>query len=61
MTTKPVVDPDADRDPVTLEDLEEVVGEVLVVPVDARPKSENREPTREELGQRWKLRRRNGR
>ena len=56
MTTKPT--PETERDPITLEDLEDAVGQVLLAPADGLPKSENREPTREELNQRWKLTRR---
>ena len=58
MTTKPMLDSENERDPVTLEDLEEAVGQVLLAPAEDRPKSENREPTREELSQRWKMKRR---
>lgn len=55
MTRKPTTGSEVERDPVTLEDLEDAVSEVLLAPADDRPKSENREPTKEELNQRWKM------
>ena len=58
MTTKPSPDPEIERDAVTLQDLEDAVGQVLLAPAHGLPKSENREPTKEELNQRWKLSRR---
>ena len=58
MTTKPTIDPEVERNPVTVQDLEDAVSEVLLTPVEDRPKSENRTPTREELDRRWKLTRR---
>ena len=61
MTTKPSPDPETERDPVTLQDLEDAVGQVLLAPAEDRPKSENREPTREELNQQWRLTRQTGR
>ncbi len=46
-----------ERDPVARKDLEDALKQVLTAPRgDVR--SENREPTRKELGRRWKLRRR---
>ena len=44
-----------ERDPVTLGDFEDALKSVLLSPVPDRPRSENREPTREERNQRWKL------
>ena len=58
MTTKPTTDPEVERDPVNVQDLEDAVSEVLLTPVEDRPKAENRTPTREELDRRWKLTRR---
>ena len=43
-----------ERDPVTHEELDEVMRQVLTAPMPDT-KSENREPTREELNQKWKL------
>ena len=60
MATKPTLDPEVERDPVAIEDLEDAVGQVLLAPADDRPKSENREPLKEELSQRWKMARQNG-
>lgn len=47
----------ADRDEVTREDFEVALKSVLLAP-RGKAKSENREPTKAELGSRWKLRRR---
>ena len=47
-----------ERDDVTLDDLEDALRQVLLAPVESRPKSENREPTREELSRRYRLERR---
>ena len=58
MSTKARPDPEIERDPVTLQDLEDAVSQVLLAPAAGLPKSENREPTRDELNQRWKLTRR---
>ncbi|MDE0692583.1 MAG: hypothetical protein OXI55_10120 [Gammaproteobacteria bacterium] len=45
------------RDPVTRTDLEDALKQVLTAPRgDVR--SENREPTKQELERRWKMRRR---
>ena len=43
-----------DRKPVTLDEFTSFVRQILSTPVSAR-KSENREPTREELNRKWKL------
>ena len=59
MATKPTLDPEVERDPVAIEDLEDAVGQVLLAPAEDRPESENREPLKEELSQRWKMARRN--
>ena len=42
-------------DPITMSDLEEVVKEILSAPVPETLHSENREPTKEEREQRFKL------
>ncbi len=47
-----------ERDPTTLEALEGAVRQVMGHPAKPQDGSENREPTRRELMQRWKLRRR---
>ncbi len=47
-----------ERDDVSFEDLEGVMGRVLTGTKTRQVKSENREPSREELSQRWKLTRR---
>lgn len=43
-----------EREPVTFADFTEAVKQILLAPV-GKAKSENREPTREELEQKWKL------
>ena len=47
-----------ERDDVTREDLEDALKQVLLAPLESRPRSENREPTREELNRRVRLERR---
>ena len=47
-----------ERDEVTREVLEDALKQVLVSPAESRPRSENREPTREELNRRYRLERR---
>ena len=47
-----------ERDDVSREDLEDALKQVLTSAVDDRPRSENREPTREELNRRVRLERR---
>ena len=49
---------DIERDEVTREDLENALKQVLLSPAESRPRSENREPTREELSRRYRLERR---
>ncbi len=46
-----------ERDEVTREDLEDALAQVLLVP-QGSVRSENREPTREELERRYRLERR---
>ena len=48
----------AERDPATLADMEAAVRKVMEHPAKPVAKSENREPTKAELKQRWKLTRR---
>ena len=48
-----------ERDDVTREDLEAALKQVLLAP-QGSVKSENREPTREELNRRYRLERRTG-
>ena len=48
----------AKRDDVTREDLEDALAQVLLAPMESRPRSENREPSREELNRRYRLERR---
>ena len=57
MKSKPKIDP-ADRDPANLDDMETVMRHLLEMPADSRPKSENREPTKKELEERYKIVRR---
>ena len=57
MKPKPKIDP-ADRDPAKLDDIETVMRHLLETPADSRPKSENREPTKKELEERYKIVRR---
>ena len=47
-----------ERDEVTREDLEDALKQVLLTPMESRPRSENREPSREELRRRYRLERR---
>ena len=47
-----------ERDDVTREDLEDALKQVLLASMESRPRSENREPTREELNRRYRLERR---
>ena len=47
-----------ERDDVTREDLEDALKQVLLAPLESRPRSENREPTRKELNRRVRLERR---
>ena len=47
-----------ERDDVTREDLEDALQQVLLAQTDDRPRSENREPTREEVKVRFRLERR---
>lgn len=47
-----------ERDEVSREDLEDALKQVLLAPMESRPRSENREPTREELNRRVRLERR---
>ena len=47
-----------ERDEVTERDLKDALRQMLLVPMKSRPRSENREPTREELSRRYRLERR---
>ena len=42
------------RNPVSARDLDKAMRQIFTAPV-GKAKSENREPTREELNQKWKL------
>ena len=58
MTRKPPkLDPDIKRDDVPMRDLRDVF-KMLLRDAPNRPRSENREPTKEEVSRRWKLERR---
>ena len=46
-----------ERNEVSREDLEDALKQVLLTPLESRPMSENREPTRKELGRRYRLER----
>ena len=47
-----------ERDEISRKDLEDALKQVLLAPMELRPRSENREPTREELNRRVRLERR---
>ena len=47
-----------ERDEVTRKDFEDALAQVLLAPMESRPRSENREPTREELSRRYRMERR---
>ena len=47
-----------ERDALTKRDLEDALKQVLLSPMESRLRSENREPTREELSRRYRLERR---
>lgn len=49
---------ETERDPVALPDVEAVMRQVMKHPARPAAKSENREPTNEELNRKWKLTRR---
>lgn len=53
----PEIDESIERDPVAERDLRDVFA-LLTRDAPDRPRSENREPTRNELKRRWKLERR---
>ena len=54
---KPVHSNPDDFDPISMGEFEEAVKQVLFAPVNKKDKAkyENRKPTKEELGQKWKL------
>ena len=56
MKRKPQLDP-RDRETISMEDFGEAVGQLLNTP-ECDKKSENREPTKEELERRYKVSRR---
>ena len=56
MKRKPQLDPEG-YDPIAMDDFTEAVRSVLLKPMKPPP-SENRQPTKEELNQGWKLERR---
>ena len=47
-----------ERDKPSERDLKDALEQVLLVRTDERPRSENREPRREDLGRRYRLERR---
>ena len=47
-----------ERDEATREDLEGALKQVLLAPMESRPRSEHREPMRDEIGRRYRLERR---
>ena len=58
MTSKrPKLDPTIERDDVPMRDFRDIF-KMLLQDALNRPRSENREPTKDELNQRWKLERR---
>ena len=58
MATNPKLDP-KDHDPAELGELEEVIRRIMLAPASNRPRSRNREPTKKELEQPYKLTRKN--
>ena len=57
-TPDPAVFAETERDDATMADMEAAMRQVMAHPARPVAKSENREPTKEELNQRWKLTRR---
>lgn len=55
---RPKLDESVERDEITMGEFTAAVKGTLLQPVPERRKSENREPTKAELEQRWKLVRR---
>ncbi len=49
---------ETERDPVAREDVEATMRQVLTHPAKPQDGSENREPTRKELNQHWRMQRR---
>ncbi|MXW86612.1 MAG: hypothetical protein F4103_13215 [Boseongicola sp. SB0673_bin_14] len=49
---------ETERDPVTRDEFESAMGQMISHPAKPATRSENREPTREELSRRWKFSRR---
>ncbi len=49
---------ETERDDATMADMEAAMRQVMAHPANPAAKSENREPTKAELSQRWKLTRR---
>lgn len=47
-----------ERDPVTRKNFTDALRQILTTDEPKRPRSENRDPTKAELEQRWKLKRR---
>ena len=58
MARKPKIDESVERDLANLDDFNAALRQVMRAPADKRPRSENREPTKAELEQRYKLTRR---
>lgn len=54
----PKVFAETKRDPVTHDELDAVMRQMMTQPARPKTRSENREPSREELAQRWKFSRR---
>ena len=57
MKRPPKLDPAIERDDVPMEDFRDAF-KMLLKDAPIRPRSENREPTKEEVSRRWKLERR---
>ena len=58
MATNPKLD-QKDRDPAERGEFEEVLRRIMLAPASNRPRSQNREPTKKELKQLYKLTRKN--
>ena len=58
MKRKPKIDESVERAPANLDDFNDVLRQMMQAPAENRPRSENREPTKAELEQLYKLTRR---
>ena len=54
--SKPEIDESMEREPANLNDFKAVLRQMMLATAESRPQSENREPTKVELKQKWVLR-----